>query len=173
MGLSLLARLWPYLAGATLVIGAGWYLHHSGVESGRALERADWQPRFEAAKEAADKANAAADAKEDLARKLAIESDTRYARTIMDLNSRAADTSRSITQLVRQLAARAGGGQVPEAGGPTAGTDAAPSGDPRIDGAAASIGDTGRRCEQDAAQLAELQRFVTEQNTIVGSASKK
>jgi len=167
MWLTLLARFWKPLAGALVIIAALWWVHHHGFSAGYAKSEANWKPRFEAAERERDAANAKADAKEQLARQLSRESDERYARLIADNNARALDTQRDITRIVRLIAARASGGAVPEASGSASRPDAATSGDPRIDGAAASIGDTGRRCEADAIQLAELQRYVTEQLAVM------
>jgi cbb3-type cytochrome oxidase subunit 3 len=154
MWLSLLARFWKPLLG-TLVVLAILYAAYS---HGRKAERAEWEPRFAAAEKAKAEADARAEAKEGLARRLSAESDQRYADTIFRLNERAVDAQRDIRQLVRLIATR--GEQVPSDSATTGSPDAAATGDSRIDGAAVSIADTGRRCEADAAALAELQRYV-------------
>lgn len=167
MWMTLLARFWKPLAGALLILAALWWIYHHGFSAGYAKSEASWKPRFEAAERERDAANAKADAREQLARQLSRESDERYARLISDNNTRALDTQRDITRLVRFITARASGRTMPETSGSAGSPDAATSGDPRIDGAAASIGDTGRRCEADAIQLAELQRYVTEQLAVM------
>lgn len=154
MWLMLLRRFWPYLTVGVVLIFIGWRIYAAG-ESAR---DAYWRPRFEAAEKAKAEADARAEAKQELATRLAAESDTRYAQTIFRLNERAADAQRDIRQLVRLISSR--GEQVPSDGATAGSTDAASPGDPRIDGVAISIADTGRRCEADAAALAELQRYI-------------
>jgi hypothetical protein len=162
MWLSLLARFWKPLLGALVVLSVLWMAFNHG----RQVERAEWEPKFAAAERAKAEADARAEAKEGLARRLAAESDTRYADTIFRLNERAADTGRDIRQLVR-LITSARGQQVPADGAPAGSPDAATAGDERLAGAADRFTDLARRCESDAQQLAELQRYVTGQLTAL------
>jgi hypothetical protein len=154
MWLILLRRFWPYLAIGAALVFVGWRIYAAG---GNAAD-ARWEKRFAAAEQAKAAADARATAKEELARKLASESDTRYAETIFRLNERAADTGRDIRQLVRLIAASRQ--QVPADGAATGSADATPEGDERLAGAADRFTDLARRCESDAAQLAEFQRYV-------------
>jgi hypothetical protein len=156
-------RFWKPLLGALLVLAILWVAYSHG----RKAERAEWEPRFAAAERAKAAADARAEAKEELAKRLSAESDTRYADTIFRLNERAIDTQRGIDRIVRELAARAGGGEVPADPAATRSTDAASTGDERLERAAAGFGDLARRCEADALRLVEFQRWVTEQRAAL------
>ena len=165
--LDLLRRFWKPLAGAALLIGSGWYLHHAGYESGHAASEAHWQPLFAQAERARDAANLAAHQKEADSTRLSQTAEAEHAKTVASLNLRAADAERSNLSLVRQLAARSRCSAVREASGPAAVPDAAPASDERLAGAADRFTDLARRCESDARQLAELQGWVTGQLGIL------
>jgi|AGTN01.3.fsa_nt_gi hypothetical protein len=162
MWLLALKRFWPYLAIGAALVFAGWRIYAAG----EAAADARWQPKFAAAEIAKAAADARAEAKEELAARLSRESDERYAQTVFRLNERAADTQRSIDRLVRDIAA-AGRREVPTDGSPARSTDAATEGDERLAGAAASLGGVATRCESDALQLAELQRWVAGQSAAL------
>lgn len=157
MWLGLLARFWKPLAGiliAAVVVGLIY-------RQGRLAERAVWEPKFAAAEKAKAEADARAEAKESLARRLSAESDTRYADTIFRLNERAVDASRDIRQLVRLISASRQ--QVSADGTAPRGPDANSAGDGRLETVGVDLAELARRCESDAHQLAELQRYVSGQ----------
>jgi hypothetical protein len=158
MWLGLLARFWKPLLGALVVLA----ILYAAYSHGRKVERSDWEPRFAAAERAKVEADARAEAKEELARRLSRESDERYAHTIARLNERAADAQRDIDGILRKLTA-AIRREVPADGGAPAGTDAAPAGGEYLGRTAGDLAELARKCESDSAQLAELQRFVAGQ----------
>lgn len=170
MWLSLVMRFWKLLAGALVILAAGWFLHHRGYESGFAASEAKWQPLFAAAEKARDVANEKARRKEEDSIQLAQMAEAEHAKTVASLNLRAADAERSNLSLVRQLAARSRCGGLPKASGPTAIPDDATAGGERLAGAAGRFTDLARRCESDARQLAELQEWVTGQLGILRAA---
>jgi hypothetical protein len=163
----LLARFWKPLAGLVVVLGLLWWVRHQGYQAGEASRDAYWKPRFEQAERDLIVANARTAAKDELARNISRDADIRYAQTLANLNTRFVDADRSIRGLVRELAARAGGGEVSADAGATGSADAASTGDERLERAAAGFGDLARRCEADALRLVEFQRWVTEQRAAL------
>jgi len=171
MWLSLLSRFWPYLAGAALIIGAALYLHHRGYESGYAASEALWQPRFAQAERARDMANEKARRKEEDSTALSAQTEKQHAETLVSLQARASDADKRLRALsVRLAAASTRRCAMPETAGTPAVTDAATASAERAERAGASISDTGRRCELDAATLTEWQRFYSGVRSISNRA---
>jgi hypothetical protein len=155
--------------GAVVVIGSDWYFHHAGFNSGYAASEAQWQPRFAEAERARDAANAKARQQETESAALTQKTEADHEKAIASLNLRAADAEQRIRALgVRLAAASTRRCEVPAISGAAAVPDAAPASAERAERAAASIGDTGRRCEADAVTLAALQRWLSEQRAILG-----
>lgn len=170
MWLVVLRRFWPYLLGAVAVIGASWYFHHAGYESGYAASEAQWQPRFAEAGRARDAANAKARQQETESTALTQKAEVDHEKAVASLTLRAADADQRIRALgVRLAAAGARRCEVPPISGAATVPDAAPPSTERAERAGASISDTGRRCEADAIALAALQRWLTEQRAILGT----
>ena len=168
MWAGLLLRFWPYLAGAALIIGAGWYLHHAGFESGYAASEAKWRPLFAAAERARDAANEKARRKEEDSSALSAQTEKQHAETLVSLQSRAADADKRLRALsVRLATASSCRVSMPETSGTSSVPDAAAPSAERAERAGASISDTGRRCEIDASTLAEWQRFYTELRSTI------
>jgi len=164
---GVLLRFWPYLAGAALVIGASWFLHHRGFESGYAASEAKWQPLFAAAEKARDAANEKARHKEEDSIQLSRMAEAEHEKSVASLTLRAADADKRIRALgVRLAAASACRVEVSSAPGSSAEPDAASAGIARADRAGASISDTGRRCELDASALAAWQQFYIQLRSI-------
>jgi hypothetical protein len=166
--LALLKRFWPYLAGAVLIGGAIWYVHTLGYKAGEASREAYWKPRFDAAEQARIAADARAEAQEAISRTISRDSDIRYARLVSDLNTRFVDADRSIRTLsvrIATLAAR--GGEVSTVPGAAGSLDAAAEIERRAAEAGGSIAEIGAGCEADAAQLAEIQRWIEGQRSAL------
>lgn len=166
MWLGLLGRFWPWLAGAVALIGLALYINHAGYKSGYAASEAHWQPLFAAATLARDEANARAAVQEARSKAQSDQSEKEHAESLASLALRADAAERSNRSLVRELAARARSGAVSQASGPASVADATTASDERLAGAADRFTDLARRCEADAATLAELQRWVTGQRSI-------
>lgn len=165
--LTLLRRFWPHLLAAGAVIAAGAYLHHSGYESGYAAREAYWKPLFDAAVDAKAKADARADALEAASNALSAQSEKSYAEKMASLTSRAADSDVRIRGLMRELAARSRCREVSSVPAAPAIPDAASASDAGADRAGESIAGVGKRCEADAAALAELQNWVRGQASLL------
>jgi hypothetical protein len=163
-------RIWLYLGAAAAIIGGGLYVHHAIYESGYAASEAHWKPLFAAAVRERDAANRHAASVEAASKDLSDQSEKRHVETVASLNLRAVATDQRIRALsVRLAAARSRHCEMPEAPGTAAVPDDTAASAARADGAGASIGDTGRRCELDAASKLEWQRFYTEvRSTING-----
>lgn len=171
MWLSLLVRFWKPLAGAALILSAGWYLHHAGYESGYAASERKWQQLFAKAASERDAANARTEKAEALSKQAVADSQRRIDETLQTLHVRAADYDSRLRSLsMRYAAASAHCSALPSAPGATSSPDATTGSVERAERAGASIAATGERCERDAARLAELQRTYTEQRTIVSEA---
>jgi len=160
--MTFLLRFWPYIAGALLIVAAGWYLHHTGYESGRAASEAHWKPLFDAAKVEYVKAEARADMQEAQSRTLSAKWEAEHAEQVASLTLRADAAQRTNVGLVRQLTA-ARRCPMPENGGAADKSD-----DPsRIPELAERVGSDltslARRCESDAAKLTILQGWVRDQ----------
>jgi hypothetical protein len=170
MWLLLLRKFWPWLAGAVLVVGSDWYFHHSGYVSGYASSEAQWQARFTEAERAREAANEKARQQETESIVVTQKAEADHEKAVASLNLRAADAEQRIHDLgVRFAAVSARGCKVPAVSGATAIPDAAPASTERVERAAASIGDTGRRCEADAVALSDLQRWLAGQRAILGT----
>ena len=164
--LGLLKRFWPYLAfalAAMLILG-GFY--RSGYKAGESASAAFWQPRFDAA----DKARIAADARtESLATAstaLTQRREAEHAETLQSLNDRAAASDVRVRGLMRQLAT-ASRCEVPAVPGTTTLPDDSAEVQQRADTLGSRIVGIGRDCEADAATLAELQRWISDQRAIL------
>jgi hypothetical protein len=170
MWLLLLRKFWPWLAGVVIVVGSDWYFHHSGYISGYASSQAQWQTRFAEAERARDAANAKARQQETESTAITQKAEADHEKDMASLTLRAADAEQRIRALgVRLAAASARRCEVPAVSGAAAVPDAARASAERAERAAASIGDTGRRCEADAIALANLQRWLTEQKAVLGA----
>jgi hypothetical protein len=165
--LALLARLWKPLAAVALLIGAGLYIHHAGYRSGHAASEARWQPLFQAAEKARDAANTRADAQEAASTALTEKTEADYAATLQALHVRADAADGRVRQLVRNLAARARCGALPEASGPASSAADAGTGDQRADQIGIGLVGIARDCEADAAQLDALRGWVGDQLAIL------
>jgi hypothetical protein len=164
---AMLVRFWKPLAGAVLLIGLALWAHHAGYESGHAASEAHWRPLFAQAERARDAANLAARQKEESSIRLTQNAEAEHEKVVASLNLRAADADQRIRAIgLRLAAASARRCEVSAIPGATAVPDAASTGVARADGAGASISDTGRRCELDAATLAGLQRWIIGQRAI-------
>lgn len=167
MWMALLARFWKPLAGAALLIGSGWYLHHAGYEAGHAASEAHWQPLFAEAERARDAANQAARQKEADSTRLSQTAEAEHAKILAYLNLRAADAEHRYASLLRQHSAGPSCGAVPKDGGPAGDPDAAGASSQLIDRTSRDFAALARRCESDAAALTDLQHWVTEQRNLL------
>lgn len=169
--LTLLKKLWPYIAGIALILGAAWYFHHTGYVSGRADELAVWKPRFDAAERELAAANARTEKAEALSSQAVARSQERIDETLKNLHARTVDYDGRLRSLsVRLAAAGAHRCEVsplprssPELAGPT-------ESEQRAAAAGSRIAIIGGDCEADSARLAEWQRWYTEQRAIFESA---
>ena len=162
MWAALLARFWKPLAGAALLIGSGWYLHHTGYESGYAASEAHWQPLFATAERERDAANERTRTKEAKSIQASAESQRRIDETLQTLHVRAADYDSRLRSLSVRLAASARRCEVPQVAASPAQPDGAAESEQRASGAGGRIAATGANCELDAASKVEWQRFYTE-----------
>jgi hypothetical protein len=169
---SFALRFWPYLAGAALLIGSGWYLHHAGVVSGHAASEAHWRPLFAAAERARDDANLAALRKEADSTRLSQTAEAEHAKNVASLNLRAADAEHRYASLLRQHSAGASCSAVREDGGPASNADAARESSELIDRTSRDFASLARRCESDAAALTDLQRWVSDQHDLFTTAAR-
>jgi hypothetical protein len=168
MWLGLVSRLWPWLAVALVLIGGAVYLRQSGYKAGYEASEAHWRPRFEAAAFARDVANEKARRTEADSKAITQQSEIEHAKTLSSLALRAADADKRIRALsLRVTSAGTCRGEVRAVPGTPAEPDAAAASLERADRAGAGIADVGRRCELDAATLAELQTWVIEQRKIM------
>jgi len=171
MWFGLLARFWPYLAGAALILCAGLYLHHRGYESGFAASEGKWQPRFAKAERELDAANARTRMTEAESNLASAESQRRIDETQKLLDVRTADYDGRLRSLsVRLSAASANRCEVPAVPGSSAEAAGASESDQRAAEVGSRIAGIGADCESDAARLAEWQRWYTEQRTIFSEA---
>lgn len=142
-------------------------IHHRGFLAGQAEREAYYAPLLQAARDAKDAADARAFAAEEAALKINSDSEKDHALLAQALADRAADADRRIDAVLRErraaLAAAAHCESVP----------AIPAAADESTGSAASldrdrrfsdrISDVGRRCEHDAAEVAEFQRWYEQQ----------
>jgi hypothetical protein len=158
----ILRRFGPYLAIGVALMFVGWRIYAAG----KAAERAEWEPKFSAAEKAKAEADARAEAKESLARRLSRESDERYANTVLRLNERAVDTERTMRGILRQLAASSGGEVSPASGGEP--SDARTSEiERRLEAVGSSIARIGIDCELDAATVESwTERYRQERSAL-------
>lgn len=163
---ALVLRFWKPIIGAALLIGAVWFLHHRGYESGYAASEAKWQERFAAAERARDEANAAARQKEADSKALSQTAEAEYAKTVASLNLRAADAERRYASILRQHSAGSGSCAVSQDGGATSGADATRASSELIDRASRDFASLARRCESDSAALTSLQEWVRSQQAL-------
>lgn len=165
--LAVLKRFWLPLVAAGAVIGAGWYLHHRGYESGYAASEKRWQAAFAKAAAERDAANAKALRQETESTLLSDQIGKQHAEQMASLNLRAADADKRIRALsVRLAAASSCRVEVPAVSGTSAEPDDATEGVRRAAEAGGRIAAVGTDCEADAARLAALQRWITEQRAI-------
>jgi hypothetical protein len=107
-------------------------------------------------------ADAKARRKETDSIQLAQIAEAEHAKTVASLNLRAADADKRIRALsVRLAAASTCGVEMSSASGAAAEPDAASASAERAERGGASLSDTARRCELDAAAKLEWQRFYT------------
>lgn len=164
---TLLLRFWKPLAGLALLICAYGWAHHAGFESGRAVERADWQPRFAAAERARDEANAAAHRTEELSSQISQTAEAEHAKTVASLNLRAADAERRYADILRKHSASSRCGAVPQDGGAAGNPDATRASSELIDRTSKDFGSLARRCESDSAALTSLQEWIKAQQALL------
>jgi len=168
MWLSLLSRFGPYLVALAALSGAAWWLHHQGYESGYAASEAKWQPRFDAAERAKAVADEMARRKEAYSTALSQKVEAEHEKAVASLNLRAADADKRLRALSLRLAtASARRCEVPPIPGAALQPDAAAEVIRRAEDAGGRISSVGAACESDAATLAALQRWVTEQRAII------
>lgn len=168
MWMGLLSRVWPYLAGAALLIGAGLYLRHTGYESGYAASEAKWQTLFAAAEKARDAANEKARRKEEDSTRISQTAEAEHAKTVASLTLRAADADKRIRALgLRIAAASACRVEVSTAPGSAAQPDGATESEQRASEAGGRVAAAGADCELDAAAKVEWQRFYTEVRSTI------
>lgn len=171
--MALLAFLrvnWKPFALLAIAALAWWLLHRFGEEryaAGEAARDRYWHPLFLAAEKAAAEANAHTAAIESAQTAATANAEARHAETVAALNARAADADQRIHALSVRLAAQSGRRcEVPAVPGTAPERDAIAAERERADRFAERIGDIGRRCESDAATLAELQSWVREQSAL-------
>ena len=165
--LPLLRKFWPHLLAVGAIIAVGLWLRHAGYESGYAASEAKWHPLFEAAERELAAANARTETKEAASKVLSEQIEKQHAETMASLNLRASAADRRIRDLsVRLAAAHSRSCPLPAVPGTTSVPDAAAEVERRAEEAGGRISSVGAACESDAATLAELQRWVTEQRAI-------
>lgn len=162
--MTLLLRLWPYLAGAALFIGGAAYLNHRGYAAGYAASEAKWQPLWKAADIARAEANARAATQEAQSKILTAAREKEYDEVVASIALRADAADGRVRDLMRQLSTtHPGGCQLPQTGGTPANPDAASSFNERSERAGSDLVALARRCEEDAAALTSLQKWIREQ----------
>lgn len=164
-----LRKLWPYPLGAAVILGAAWWIHHRGYESGFAASEAKWQPRFDAAERELTAANEKARRKEEDSKALSEQSEKQHAEKLASLNLRIDAAERRYASLLRQHSASASCGAVRQDGGAPRDADATGPSSELIDRTGRDFAALARRCEADAAALTDLQEWVRGQRAILNS----
>lgn len=144
-------KFWPYIAGFIVIGGAGLYIHHQGVLTGRY----DIQQKFDAFVKASD-ARALAQIADNVAKKAAAEkTNAEVLTTLSGQRDRAISAGRRTADKLREYLAQASRSPVPQANDQSGTDDAAA--ERRIAELGQALGALRSECAQNADQLSALQ----------------
>jgi hypothetical protein len=161
-----LLRFWPHIAGAVLLLGGLWYLHHHGYRAGQAERTAHYQPILKKIDEERIAASARVKALESAGEALSKETEQRHAETEKALRARAAAADERIARLVRRIS-RGHDCPVPEAPrDPAEPSGAAPIPD-GLGGVGIALRALAERAVRDAERLAACQDFLRAERNLL------
>lgn len=164
--MTFLVRFWPHLLIAGAVIVAGVWINRLGYESGHAASEAYWRPAFDRAREELAAANELTRQRDIASKALTQKAEVEHVAQMALRDSRIAAADVRVRQLMRDNAKRADCRQLPETSGPAPNPDAAGTFVERSERAGADLIQLARRCEEDAASLTTLQKWLREQRLI-------
>lgn len=163
---SVLLRFWPHIAGAVLLIGGLWYIHHHGYNAGQDERTAYYQPILTAVEGERRAAEARIATLRKAQKALNTEVEQRHARNLQAIQNRATRAEQRIVSLLQVGAGRCRE-PVPAAAGASPEPESTAEELERFGRVGAGIAAVGRRCEEDAGQLAELQRWYATQRDFL------
>jgi len=170
---------WLYLGAlVVLVVGLGWgasTFHHRGFVSGQAEREAHYAPLLQTARDARDAADGRATVAEEAALKINSESEKDHALLAKALADRVVDANHRIDVVLREHRAAIAAPRcqslpaVPPVADESTGSATSLDGDRRF---SERISALGGRCEHDAGEVAEFQRWYAEQRANAAAAMK-
>lgn len=158
---------------ALIMIGAN-LSYHRGFASGATDRIAYYEPLLRAASEAKRRADERADEAEHRARAISMQSEKDHAEFVVELDRRVVATGQHLADIMRQRAAAERAArrcQVSTVAGAAGEPAASAAGDERDRRFADRVSGVGGRCEHDAAQVAEFQRWYAEQRANAAALS--
>lgn len=165
----MISTAWLMVVSVTLIgsIAAGTAIHHHGYIVGQAERTAYYAPLLKAAADAKSAADARVAAQLTEAQRITVELEAHHGQIEQALTDRANAAELRITELLRERATAdtaTGGDSVSSLPGVTTTSQGAASGDERDREFAASVSSVGHKCEHDADELAEFQRWYARQS---------